>query len=192
MQTAMIEEPRSQARRKFLEYRAAVASGKGTEGDEILRDTYRQIARGRRVLDLFETMKRGGADHLGRPRLAVCRADARRVEYGHDWSSGRDFFAIAGRRAWGKLSKIVLSRDTFPWDWKRRSEMGTPTAIVPTIPPALRPGPTMLRNYAILWEAEWAAPPKDPILLAPIRGQFYAVVAQWDLTPLERAVLAGE
>jgi hypothetical protein len=31
----------------------------------------------------------------------------------------------------------------------------------------------------------------DPILLRPIGGDLYAVVAQWDLTEIERTIIAG-
>lgn len=44
----------------------------------------------------------------------------------------------------------------------------------------------------MLFEAEWRPePPKDPALLRHIGGDLYSVVAVWDLTELERAVLAG-
>lgn len=65
-------------------------------------------------------------------------------------------------------------------------------AMVPTIPPALRHA---LRGYVILWEADWTVgamiPPGDPALLKHLGGDMYALLAVWDLTPLERAVLAG-
>jgi hypothetical protein len=46
----------------------------------------------------------------------------------------------------------------------------------------------------VLWEADWKVhpvPPGDPALLKHIGGDLYAVVAVWDLTPLEQAVLAA-
>jgi hypothetical protein len=66
--------------------------------------------------------------------------------------------------------------------------------MVPHIPPGLRPA-HHLRNYHILWEAEWhpVAPPapRDPALLRRIAGDVFAVVAVWELTELERAVLGA-
>lgn len=35
------------------------------------------------------------------------------------------------------------------------------------------------------------APPGDPALLKHVGGDIYAVVATWDLSPLERLVLSG-
>ena len=63
-------------------------------------------------------------------------------------------------------------------------------ARVPMIPPRLR-ADRALANYHILWEAEWINPPRDPLLLRHLGKFFYAVLATWDLTPLEQAVLAG-
>lgn len=63
--------------------------------------------------------------------------------------------------------------------------------MVPSVPVWLRPE-GHLSEYHILWEAEWeVAPPVDPILLKYVSGPMYAVIAQWDLTPVERAVLEG-
>lgn len=66
-------------------------------------------------------------------------------------------------------------------------------AIVPLIPPGLRPVGD-LKNYHVVFEADWAkvAPPapRDPALLKHIGGDLYAVLAVWDLTDLERAVLS--
>lgn len=66
-------------------------------------------------------------------------------------------------------------------------------AMAPTIPPPLRP-PHHLRNYHLLWEAEWTVgsmiPPGDPALLKHLGGDLFAVLAVWDLSPLEKAALA--
>jgi hypothetical protein len=68
-------------------------------------------------------------------------------------------------------------------------------ATVPEIPFHLRPNGDAA-NYFILWEVEkWEtiyAPPRapaDPILLEKIAHPIYVVVAQWDLTELEKRLL---
>ena len=66
-------------------------------------------------------------------------------------------------------------------------------AIVPNIPPRLRPG-RGLQLYTLLWEATWAVdpvPPGDPALLRKLGGDLYIVLGTWDLTALEQAVLSG-
>jgi hypothetical protein len=62
------------------------------------------------------------------------------------------------------------------------------------VPPDVMPARGCdLSKHFVLWEVEnWdAAPPIDPILLRPIGGNLYAVVAQWDLTEVERMIIAG-
>jgi hypothetical protein len=48
-----------------------------------------------------------------------------------------------------------------------------------------------LRNYHILWEPDWELqpPPPDPFLLKRVSHDLYAIVAQWDLSPIELQVL---
>jgi hypothetical protein len=50
-----------------------------------------------------------------------------------------------------------------------------------------------LSKHFVLWEVEsWDfAPPIGPMLLRPIGGNLYAVIAQWDLTDIERMIIAG-
>jgi len=66
--------------------------------------------------------------------------------------------------------------------------------IVPTIPFHLRPNGDAA-NYFILWEVEkWeeyrnAPAPGDPLLLERIAHPIYVVVAQWDLSELEKRIL---
>jgi len=48
-----------------------------------------------------------------------------------------------------------------------------------------------LDRFHILWEADWHLdPPQDPALLRRLMGDLWVVLAVWDLTSLERAVLA--
>jgi hypothetical protein len=62
-------------------------------------------------------------------------------------------------------------------------------ALVPKIPPLLKPAGD-LSDFFILWEAKWeAVAPVDPILLRRVSESVFVVLAQWDLTPLERSVL---
>jgi hypothetical protein len=74
-------------------------------------------------------------------------------------------------------------------------------ALVPMIPAAVRltlPTGTTDRDSFILWEVEeWAdrrigsRADRDPYLLRHLGGDLWAVLAEWDLTELERAVMAG-
>jgi hypothetical protein len=92
-----------------------------------------------------------------------------------------------------RRERVTLPAGTFPtmkgneiWRYQKHS------TLTPIIPPALRPKHN-LANYKTLWEVEaWKLePPRDPMLLKPLGGMLYAVLATWDLTELERAVLRG-
>jgi hypothetical protein len=61
--------------------------------------------------------------------------------------------------------------------------------LVPIIPAPIRPT-RRLDQYHILWEADWQAAPTDPILLQKLTGNLFVILAAWDLTELERAVLS--
>lgn len=94
-----------------------------------------------------------------------------------------------GRVAWHR--RAVFPAGTFSRDGLPDYQLRGYRALVPLIPPNLRPARALVR-YVILFEAEWEpVPPTDPLLLRHLHGDLYAVLAAWDLTPLERAVLAG-
>lgn len=193
---------RQKAREAFLEYRDAVRIRHDEEDAQIMRG-YRALAQGKQVINLRETIAAGGVDERGLPRLAIMQADQRWC-YVERTNDGDVTFASVQRwerapnrrRGIYRLPVATLpTRDELgltghPWQWWS----GSLRAMVPIVPPALRPA-HHLRNYEILWEVErWEKaprPPGDPALLKHIGGELYAVVAVWDLTDLERAVLAG-
>jgi hypothetical protein len=191
------------AREAFLAYRNLVKEGRATEDDELLMRAYRTIAQGKRVLDLRETFKISGLDEQLRPKLAIARADAVRVWFEHHYRMSRWIFTTTtssrARAGTGSGKTVVVPRDVFSV-LDGRSSVSPPgrqqwwriEAVVPTIPAHLRPPTTALHGLHILWEAEWQPiAPKDPILLKRIGAYLYAVLAQWDLTELERAVLGA-
>ena len=129
------------------------------------------------------------------PRLAACRANAR-IAYtnGVDLDGGCLITADRHDRDLhhaNKVDRFTIADGTFERGENYR--LSRVRAIVPNIPPALRPK-RGLRLYTILWEAEWSADPTaptDPALLRRLGGDLYILLATWDLTELERAVLGG-
>lgn len=85
------------------------------------------------------------------------------------------------------MKRIMFAAGVLPEPFRRLRDL---TAIVPIIPANLRPAKA-LHRYVILWEADWEAVPVDPMLLRHLHGDLYVVLAVWDLTPVERAVLNG-
>lgn len=205
---------RHAARKAYLEYKQAVltaANPAERHEYEGLWRGYKAISQGQQVIDLGQTMHAAGvqADTLY-PRLAICRADARtcRVQMKPDGSAR--FVDEAARWRHFKLRQVLLPAGTLPsyllsWRADNRGQQrfrpggllerdlwnAEATALVPIVPPALHPRAALV-NYHILWDAVWTpAPPTDPLLLRHLSGMLYAIVAQWDLTPLEQAVMRG-
>lgn len=184
MDLKSIEMDRTEAKRAFIEYKNAVHERHDAEDEEIMRG-YRELARGRQVLHLTQTIAAAGADELGRPKLACLRACA-------EWcwlevrSNGGVVFMEERWRPRAKARSIELQAGTLP---ARSNWLSGVRAMVPPVPPRFRPK-AELSNFHVLWEAEWSeSPPEDPALLKHIGGDLYAVLAVWDLTELERSVL---
>jgi hypothetical protein len=210
MQLEQITMDKDKARKAFLEYRGAVRERHDAEDEQIMRG-YRALARGHQVINLPKTILAGGLTEFTWavrwskggyatrlvPRLAAARASATMC-----WTHGVDETGKLEMRSKREITERN-NRDRVEvsgfgenlehcHSWARWSNPEL-RAIVPTVPPALRPKHA-LTNYHILFEAEWGhdpAAPVDPALLKRIGGALYAVVAIWDLTELERAVLGA-
>ncbi len=202
MELQTIEMPQEQAKQAFLEYRQAVRSAKtatlNSEDAQIAR-CYKALAEGHQVINIMDAFEQAGEDDRGLPRLAIARADDERISMYRNWSDGRVemgsqyLFPIWSRRSGAAYRTELFSFKTSVRSPTIKDRNGRAvsnfTAIVPNIPPALRP-PHSLQNYHLLWEPKWdATPPKDPALLKHLDGPLYAVLATWDLTPIEQAVL---
>ena len=197
MNLPTIEMKQDEARQAFRDYRQAVRSAKtsvvNSEDAQIAR-AYKALAEGKKIVNLDEAFAQAGYDDVGRPRLAVSRADHQQIVLGqrHNWITGRDVLDFEMGPAhlignWRQSEGQVFRVPSGPILPPRI----TMYAIVPNIPPALRP-PHALVNYHLLWEPRWLLrprPPGDPALLKWLGGPLYAVLATWELTPVEQAVL---
>lgn len=205
MNLDLITMDRGVARRAFLDYRHAVHDRHRTERvetekrlrseDEALMRGYRALSLGKQLLRLSDAIRAGGEDDLFRPRLGFARADTTvvslvrrgngRVTYlpANDWRAkttkhqNRVFDFPRGAS--------VIANTLGQTGWTVEA-----TATVPTVPPQYRPA-SSLANYHILFEAQWKAAPRasDPALLRHLGGDLWVVLATWDVTPLEAAVL---
>lgn len=185
MELATLDVSQDQAREALIHYRAARKLNRNAEDDAIIRG-YNQIMKGRRLIELSQVIKAGGADERGRPRLAIMRADQRTCECTVS-SDGMVVFGPRWARHVARSLRIELPSGTLP---PLNGRWVNGSALLPSVPPQHRPADS-IANYHILWEAEWTDVPKDPALLKHIGGDLYAVLAVWDLSPLEMAVLRG-
>lgn len=180
MKVEELKIDRDQARdlwRKYQEHRAYQAPH-----DEEIAQIYKRIAQGKTVIRALESIRTAGLNADGFPKLAICRADIQACYWRP--SSNRCTF---GER-YGRSN----SRKTIRMDWPGLdSRKWEGEALVPLIPVHLRPQ-RGLANYHILWEAEWTKRyPVDPYLLRRFGGDAWLVVAAWDLTDVERAVMSS-
>jgi hypothetical protein len=189
MNLQTIEMAAHEARARYLEYRDYGT----TEEDAAIARGYREVAKGTKVIQLRDAITIGGVDKWGRPKIAIMQADQRWCYLARE-TNGRVAFAC---ETWPRSDRVNgvwrFPAGTLPtsdhWtNWAHR-------AMVPLVPPRHRPR-HHLRNYAVLWEVDkWvkhtARPPRDPALLKHLGGDLYALLAVWDLTDLERAVISG-
>lgn len=198
MNIEFLDAPVSEVRAKIHEYRQRLKT-QHTKEDKAILTAYRQVLRGERVLDIHQAFANAGCDEDGRPHLAIVRADltwchcvrslAGTHLYGSDKQVVTPWQATGSRVA--KSRRLILPPQTLPvfnseGGWFKRCR-----APAPSIPPNVRAKMTTKpENYHVLWEADWEDVPYDPLLLKRIgTSNLFQVLAQWDLTELERAVL---
>lgn len=196
MKMSTLEISPEAATERLKEYEAQV-TGERTVEDDAIRAGYRAAARGLPVIHLPTVMEQGGRFADGLPRLAIVRATATDCWVDVNWwGSDGDVLIYTdqrfdrGRAAVG-AHRVAVRVPGVPIERSQRRRSGR--TVVPLIPPQHRPRRTRLHLFHILWEVEkWdPTPPVDPALLRHIRGDLWSVVATWDLTDLERAVLSA-
>lgn len=196
MQVATVQIDQGAARVQLQRYQRSLQHRRRSEEKAVIEridaedratiEMLEVLAKGVKILDLVESMRLAGCKPDGSPVLAVARAD-------QQWcwckSSGDDL--LFGERYHDRSHRrltIPVPKSALPGCRVGQREMYELRAVVPQIPPHLRPAAS-LRHFHILWEADWQRVPKDPILMRRIRGQHFAVIAQWDLTEVEQLVL---
>lgn len=139
----------------------------------------RQIAKGKTVISVASAIREAGLDEQGRPKLAICRADAPNGVHCSHWGQGVFHFTARSSTArWiERIPILVPSKSVYV------------SSPLPRIPPQYRPAKRHLGRYWILWEANWTDVDPDPYLLRRIGKDAWVVVAAWDLTDLEVSVL---
>lgn len=190
MKLDTITEVKQEAYRKWREYRDA-AKAHPTKQYKDLVKAYSQLKSGRKLIDIFKVIQKGGRHNNCHPCLAIAKASAKKVTCTY-WTDGRVRFEDNETR-WNKsitLPNCLPSftfEDAQPWQNNLRLE-----APVPLIPPGILPE-KLTSDYYILWEVdEWKmVPPTDPWLLKRVTERLFVVLAGWDLTELEKSVMAG-
>lgn len=185
----IVIEP-SEALERAKEYRDAFRLSRSTE-DEAMAQGFRAAARGLPIIELSKVIAAGGFFDSGLPHLAIARADATECFVGWHW---REMLTFGDSRFASNTHAALVGRHVVNVRADKPAKVirWNGHTMVPNVPPRHRPKRGRLHNFHILWEVEeWTlTPPRDPALLRHIRGDLWSVLAVWDLTDLERAVLA--
>lgn len=193
MNVATIEVDQEKAKEALKEYRLEVKRTHHRLDMQILRG-YKAIAKGHKVINLPEVLKAGGMNDNGYPKLAVARANSvgREVLVDLNQDGHGCFYTDRGGSVWRQYT-VTRSRVFFPvGTFPSASWRGDAATLVPMIPPAHRPA-RGLDNYHILFEVDrWTRTrvSADPALIRYLNGDLWVLVSTWELTDLERAVLA--
>lgn len=170
---------------------------------------YEALAKGTPLINARESIRNAGWRPDGRPVLAICRADQRQCVWSPERTARR--YDTERHQYYGNWAPMTWDFRGVKERWDRQRsdslhfrvedvkaeppvEPKRGSAMVPMVPAGVIPaGGLDFKKHWVLWEVEkWdSAPPVDPMLLKPIGGDLYAVIAQWDLTEIERAIIAG-
>jgi hypothetical protein len=196
METTHIVVSKAEAEVLYRKYKEHAAYSSPIDWE--IQRTYQLLSKGKLVIKALESIATAGVNDKGLPKLAIASATAkacyleRRARGGCTMASSDNWRAVKNRNVW-RDGVFTFPPDSFPmgWNGKFRTERSDHKAQLPLVPVHLRPK-RGLANYHILWEAEWEPiPPRDPYLLRRIgKADLWLVVAHWDLTEVERAVLA--
>lgn len=204
METDTIDMTVEEAEEAYKKY-AELVKEREEKSLEILKQASYHLSQGRKVLNIYDSILRGGVDENKEPKLAIGRADWGTVFFTkHRGKSGAFGSARVGSN-WGKVDSVRLPINYFDEEWeiedstKSWSEPKRPTikSAIPLIPAELMPK-GKLNNYYILFEVgRWEEDLSrrrvgdDPLLLRRLSENMFVVLAMWDVSPLEKAVLEG-
>ncbi len=188
-------EPRH-ARELWLTYCKGLRTKRSIQNrkeDEALKSMYRQLAQGKRILMMSQVLRAAGVDENGCPRIGIAPASAQTLYFDGrgSYSTGSEWVFSGHRESRDRKKQLTyyLPNGLIPegkTTWNHGAQ-----AAVPHIPMHLRP--VNIANHWILWEPNWQRqlPDPDPMLLKRVGDDIFAIMAVWDMSPFERAVLEG-
>lgn len=168
--------------RSYQDHRAGM-----TKNDQAIAAIYKRIAQGKLVIRALASITAAGLNAQGLPKLAIMRADIPKVQFcaHNDEVTFNGANRQGNARGYAKDKHFRLAMPGMKWNVSNR------VASVPLIPVHLRPTKAIAK-YHVLWEADWDQYPVDPYLLRRFGEDAWLVVAAWDLTPVERAVMSSK
>lgn len=197
MNVATMTMPKTEAKEKLRAYKRNIERVNNTQHRKEYKrvaEGLRHLERGRKLIDLGVVFAECQTDAIDRPKLAVCRADQSQVIV--RTRLDHYLFEATNQKRYGpRAASLNLA---LPNGTANNNAWKTGYALVPMVPIEHRPARFDPQAHHILWEVEqWAdrpigaKPDIDPYLLRHVGGMLYAVIAEWDLTDIERAVMAS-
>ena len=192
MEVVTIEQAAEEAKVEWRQYCKAIRENIPNDAEYMkyyksIKNALYYLSKGKHILDLSASMKAAGLNDNGWPKLAITKANRAKVFFRWDYS-----VAHFDNGRWKDNDKISFPIST--WERQPNGRTRQVSTIVPKVPVQFLPKGG-LHNYYILWEVDkWTLePPHDPMLLKKIKDSdnLFAVMAVWELTELERAVLRG-
>src|SRR3990172_10407294 len=110
MELATVEMPVEEAKAAYDEYRHAkrsVATAALNREDAEIARCYREVSKGKAILDINQAFRDAGEDERGLPQIAIARADETRVRLRRQWAEGT--FEIAPKDLWGHGNRKDLT-----------------------------------------------------------------------------------
>lgn len=193
MKSAVIATPWREAKEQVEKYNQVARTRSLLTEERAVLTTLRQLKKGKKVIDLYRVFKTVASDAAGRPKLALANASWKWCHYRRERNSVKfrgDNSFFSGNVGLTREYKVPPAFMAGPVPEFEKQITGR--AVVPMIPANLMPT-SPLKEFHILFEAEWQDVPVDPILLQNIKGtnNLFVVLAHWNLTETERSVLAG-
>jgi hypothetical protein len=206
MNAPTIQISKEKAKKIYKDYLEIVKTRKEKYLQD-LKQVYYHLSKGDKILDIYEVFKKAGVNKDGEPKLAIVRADAKKCVFRKKELGSGSFTENFGWRdkEMSASFDINLPTNTFPkWKTELRKEVFEKEATLKIIRPDIQTKTTIcpphllpngeLSNYYLLWEVDkWNEVPvaKDPFLLKRINSNAFIVLAEWDLTEVEQAVIRG-
>lgn len=162
--------------------------------DAEIRKAYRALAKGQLIVRALDSIRSAGLGEDTMPKLAIANAAADACYLSQTYQGGAVMASAQRSDARHTRNSFRFDPGTFPGiaTHSKRQGRWSHKAFMPVIPADIRPR-RGLENYHVLWEAEWEPiPPVDPYLLQRIgKTDMWLVLGMWDLTEVEREVLAS-
>ena len=209
MEVEQLTIPREKAEQELQGFKDLIKTHRKTVLQEVHRDLHRvygHIQKGGTAIDVHASFKKARLNVEGDPRLAICRADGKTCylvkhkdgstvysafEFSRSWEAYVNDYQ--GRKSYGDIALPPETFD-FPKNGYGKIKQQFVQTLTPIIPASiLAPIKHSLKNYHVVWEVEeWKpVPPRDPILVKMVNPSVALVLATWNLTELERAIIKG-